>query len=200
MGELHEHDAGRVPWTDGELRRCRADAAVSGVRRLADRGRPCPQVGGRAGRASAGDPSASRGFVRKGARAPKVPAHPGCASPIAASISERGALREAVDEPAGYVLTTSRIVYLHDPSVIDSAGDGYFRSGGAFKRFHGAAAHLAGDSGGAGEIRSGLLEKSNVDLRGQVGYLQQAKLQLDVTAKLISTNKNLLEESLRLIQ
>jgi GT2 family glycosyltransferase len=56
------------------------------------------------------------------------------------------ALREAIDEPAGYALTTSRIVYMHDPSVIDSAGDGYFRSGGAFKRFHGAAAHLAGDS------------------------------------------------------
>lgn len=53
---------------------------------------------------------------------------------------------------------------------------------------------------GSGEVRSGLLEKSNVGLREQVGYLQQAKLQLDVTAKLISTNKTLLEESLRLIQ
>jgi hypothetical protein len=30
--------------------------------------------------------------------------------------------------------------------------------------------------------------------------LQQAKLQLDVTSKLISTNKTLLEEALRLIQ
>lgn len=56
------------------------------------------------------------------------------------------ALRDAVDESAGFCLTTSRIVYMHDPSVIDSAGDGYFRSGGAFKRYHGAAAHLAGDS------------------------------------------------------
>ncbi|MDX2085514.1 MAG: flagellar hook-basal body complex protein [Candidatus Melainabacteria bacterium] len=51
-----------------------------------------------------------------------------------------------------------------------------------------------------GEIRSGLLEKSNVDLKDQVNYLRMAKLQLDVTAKLISTNKTLLEESLRLIQ
>jgi flagellar hook protein FlgE len=53
---------------------------------------------------------------------------------------------------------------------------------------------------GTGEIRSGLLEKSNVGLRENVSFLQQAKLQLDVTAKLISTNKTLLEESLRLIQ
>lgn len=53
---------------------------------------------------------------------------------------------------------------------------------------------------GSGEIRSGLLEKSNVSLREQVSYLQQAKLQMDVASKLISTNKNLLEEALRLIQ
>ncbi len=53
---------------------------------------------------------------------------------------------------------------------------------------------------GSGEIRSGLLEKSNVGMREQVSLLQQAKLQMDVTAKLISTNKNLLEEALRLIQ
>lgn len=53
---------------------------------------------------------------------------------------------------------------------------------------------------GTGEIRDGLLEKSNVDTRASVSYLQQAKLQMDIAAKLISTNKNLLEESLRLIQ
>ncbi|MBX2861096.1 MAG: flagellar hook-basal body complex protein [Vampirovibrio sp.] len=53
---------------------------------------------------------------------------------------------------------------------------------------------------GTGEVREGLLEKSNVSLKEQVSYLQQAKLQLDVTSKLISTNKNLLEEALRLIQ
>ncbi|MEB3286293.1 MAG: flagellar hook-basal body complex protein [Vampirovibrionales bacterium] len=53
---------------------------------------------------------------------------------------------------------------------------------------------------GTGEIRSGILEKSNVNTRDQVNFLQLAKFQLDVTAKLISTNKNLLEEALRLIQ
>lgn len=53
---------------------------------------------------------------------------------------------------------------------------------------------------GSGEIRIGLLESSNTDMRGNVNLLQQAKLQLDVTSKLISTNKTLLEEALRLIQ
>lgn len=53
---------------------------------------------------------------------------------------------------------------------------------------------------GSGEIQSGLLEKSNAGMRETVTYLQNAKLQLDVTSKLINTNKQLLQESLRLIQ
>jgi flagellar basal body rod protein FlgG len=53
---------------------------------------------------------------------------------------------------------------------------------------------------GSGEVRSGLLEKSNVDTSQMVGYFQQAKLMMDISSKLISTNKTLLEESLRLIQ
>ena len=56
------------------------------------------------------------------------------------------ALRDGVDEGAGFALTTSRIVYMHDPSVIDSAGDGVLRWGGAFKRHHGAPAHVADQS------------------------------------------------------
>lgn len=53
---------------------------------------------------------------------------------------------------------------------------------------------------GTGEIRSGLIEQANTDFRGQLSYMQQAKLQLDMTNKLISTNKQLLEEALRLLQ
>jgi flagellar hook protein FlgE len=53
---------------------------------------------------------------------------------------------------------------------------------------------------GEGEIRSGLIERSNVDSREQVAMLQQAQAQLNVASKIISTNKTLLEESLRLIQ
>jgi GT2 family glycosyltransferase len=51
-----------------------------------------------------------------------------------------------IDESSGFALATSRIVYMHDPSTIDSAGDGVLRWGGAFKRHHGAPAHLAADS------------------------------------------------------
>jgi GT2 family glycosyltransferase len=47
------------------------------------------------------------------------------------------ALVAAVDERNGFTLVTSRIVYMHDPEVIDSAGDSVLRCGGAFKRFHG---------------------------------------------------------------
>ena len=37
-------------------------------------------------------------------------------------------------------LIASRIVFLHDPDRVDSAGDGYFRAGGAFKTGHGLEA------------------------------------------------------------
>lgn len=50
------------------------------------------------------------------------------------------ALRHALDADAGVGLATSRIVYLHDPSRVDSAGDGWARWGGAFKRGHGMPA------------------------------------------------------------
>ena len=58
-------------------------------------------------------------------------------------------LRELVaglDEASGFALVTSRVVYMHDPATIDSAGDGVLRWGGAFKRHHGAPAQLASDS------------------------------------------------------
>jgi GT2 family glycosyltransferase len=57
-------------------------------------------------------------------------------------------------------LVTSRLVFLHDPSIIDSAGDGYLRAGGAFKHGHGAPAagfassrEVFGACGGAFMIR-----------------------------------------------
>jgi GT2 family glycosyltransferase len=56
------------------------------------------------------------------------------------------ALRAGIDPAAGFQLVTSRIVYLHDASIVDSAGDGLFRWGGAFKRHHGAPAHTAATS------------------------------------------------------
>jgi GT2 family glycosyltransferase len=56
------------------------------------------------------------------------------------------ALKRPLEADATVGLTTSQIVYLHDPSIVDSAGDGYLRAGGAFKRFHGQPAALAGES------------------------------------------------------
>lgn len=57
------------------------------------------------------------------------------------------ALRNGVDVESRFRLATSRIVYMHDPAVIDSAGDGVYRWGGAFKRHHGAPAATADVSG-----------------------------------------------------
>ena len=56
------------------------------------------------------------------------------------------ALRDGIDEPAGFLLTTSRVVYMHDPGIIDSAGDGLLLWGGAFKRHHGAPVLHASES------------------------------------------------------
>lgn len=50
------------------------------------------------------------------------------------------AAAEADDSRA---LVSSRIVYWDRPDVIDSAGDGYLRCGGAFKRLHGQSADRA---------------------------------------------------------
>ena len=52
-------------------------------------------------------------------------------------------LRLGIDRDAGFALATSRIVYMHDPGVIDSAGDGLFRAGAAFKRHHGERVETA---------------------------------------------------------
>ena len=53
------------------------------------------------------------------------------------------ALLSGVDEANGFALVTSRIVYMHDPNIVDSAGDGVLRWGGAFKRHHGEPASAA---------------------------------------------------------
>lgn len=56
------------------------------------------------------------------------------------------ALLANMDEAGGFALVTSRIVYMHDPDTIDSAGDGVLRWGGAFKRHHGEPASAAAAS------------------------------------------------------
>lgn len=53
---------------------------------------------------------------------------------------------------------------------------------------------------GRGDIRSGLVELSNADFSANVTFFKQAKMQMEMTNKLIGTNKQLLEEALRLLQ
>jgi len=55
-------------------------------------------------------------------------------------------LLSGIDEAAGFALVTSRVVYMHDPRLIDSAGDSMLSAGGAFKRYHGASVDLARES------------------------------------------------------
>ena len=57
------------------------------------------------------------------------------------------ALRHGLDAEVGFALAASRIVYVHDPALIDSAGDGMLRWGAAFKRHHGSPVDAAPESG-----------------------------------------------------
>lgn len=75
------------------------------------------------------------------------------------------ALHRALVERPAFALATSRLVFLDNPGVVDSAGDGYLRAGGAFKHGYGGAAALAleprevfGACGGAFLIRRTLFE------------------------------------------
>lgn len=52
---------------------------------------------------------------------------------------------------------------------------------------------------GKGEIRSGLIETANTDLRSNIVYLQQARMQVDASNKIINTSKQLLDETLKLL-
>jgi len=61
---------------------------------------------------------------------------------------------------------TARLVYMHDPAILDSAGDGWTRWGGAFKRGHGRAAaafaapgEVFGACGAAFMIRRALFDE-----------------------------------------
>ncbi|MGH9162953.1 MAG: glycosyltransferase family 2 protein, partial [Vicinamibacteraceae bacterium] len=56
-------------------------------------------------------------------------------------------LVEAASSRPDVGAVTSRIVYMDDPRIIDSAGDGYLRAGGAFKRGHGDERARWGDGG-----------------------------------------------------
>jgi GT2 family glycosyltransferase len=76
------------------------------------------------------------------------------------------ALTGALDADPGAALATSHVVRLDDPSVVDSAGDGYLRAGGAYKRWHGqcrppgdAVEDVFGACGAAFAIRRRVFER-----------------------------------------
>ena len=52
---------------------------------------------------------------------------------------------------------------------------------------------------GCGEIRSGLLELSNAAFKDNISYYQMAKVQMEVVNKLISSNKDLLQQAMQLV-
>jgi len=52
---------------------------------------------------------------------------------------------------------------------------------------------------GKGEVRSGLLELSNIDFKANATYWKQAQTQLDVSGKIMSTYKNLLQSAMELL-
>lgn len=52
---------------------------------------------------------------------------------------------------------------------------------------------------GTGQIRSGLIEQSNTDFKGNMSNYQQAKMQMELVNALIKSNKELLEEAMRLV-
>ena len=53
---------------------------------------------------------------------------------------------------------------------------------------------------GRGEIRSGLLELSNTDFKANITYYQQAKMQMELSNKLVSSYKQLLQSAIGLLQ
>ena len=52
---------------------------------------------------------------------------------------------------------------------------------------------------GRGEVRGGLIELSNTDFTANISYYQQAKLQMNISNQLISSNKKLLEDAINLL-
>ncbi len=52
---------------------------------------------------------------------------------------------------------------------------------------------------GKGEVRSGLLELSNIDFKANAVYWQQARTQLDISGKIMSTQKQLMQTIMGLL-
>jgi GT2 family glycosyltransferase len=113
--------------------------------------------------------AANRGFAggnNAGAREARAPFLAFLNNDTEADIGWAAALHGALVARPAAGLTTSRIVSLADGVTVDSAGDGYLRAGGAFKRGHGEPdaayrepADVFGACGAAFMIRRALFEE-----------------------------------------
>ena len=53
---------------------------------------------------------------------------------------------------------------------------------------------------GKGEIRSGLIELSNIDFKANITYYKEAKMQLELSNKLMQSYSQLLQTAMGLLQ
>ncbi len=82
------------------------------------------------------------------------------------------------------------VMNFHNPAAMTQARPGYF---------------LENDESGKpvvgrGEIRSGLIEMANTNMKANITFFQEAKMKMEMSNKIIKTNMQLLEEALRLLQ
>ena len=76
------------------------------------------------------------------------------------------------------------VINFHNPQMLHQVVDGQFVE----------TAESGKPLVGRGEIRSGLIELSNVDFDANTTYYQQAKMQLEMANKMISSHKELLQK------
>ncbi len=82
------------------------------------------------------------------------------------------------------------IMNFHNPQELFQYKEGYY-----------AETEESGKAvAGRGEVRSGLLELSNIDFKANLTYYQQAKMQLELTNSLIKSYKELLQNAIALMQ
>ncbi len=82
------------------------------------------------------------------------------------------------------------VMNFHNPAELTQMRPGYFLEN-----------ELSGKPVvGRGEIRSGLIEMANTDFKTNITFFQEAKMKMEMTNKIIKTNMQLLEETLRLLQ
>ena len=81
------------------------------------------------------------------------------------------------------------VMNFHNPQELYQYKDGYFVE----------TAQSGRPVVGKAEITSGMLELSNIDFKANATYYQEAKMQMELSNKLISSYKQLLQNALQLL-